>query len=166
MTRNGARTRWTAGAKRVLLCGALLPALLGAMACGGGGSAAPTASDGGMRAALNLFYVPDPIAGTSAGQPERWSARFTFGISEVGGVGVQLSSIEFGVSTSADRLRLDAAEIASRAGSSRLEPRGQLRLPVELRYAGPSRTSQLLVVVEGRDDRGNELRVQGGAPIR
>jgi hypothetical protein len=145
---------------------ALLTALLGLAACGGGGSDSPTAPSGATRAALNLFYVPDPIAGVSGGQPGLWSARFTFGISEVGGVGVQLNSIQFGVSTSEERLRLDAAAIEVRAGTSRLEPRGQIRMPIELTYGGTSRSSQLLVTVEGRDDRGNDLRVEGGAPIR
>jgi hypothetical protein len=129
---------------------------------GGGGPAAPSAT----FAALDLSYAPDPLIALEGPAPGQWLTRFTFGVRETGGVGVSLTSIEFGVSTAEQRLRLDAFEIAVRGGTSRVEARAQVRLPIELSYSSATRAADLVVTVEGRDDRGNALRVQGGAPIR
>ena len=145
----------------------LLAALaLGSAACGGAGPNQPSSST--AAGAFILSYAPDPaVASPSVEAGADWITRFTIRIRESGGVPVHVSRIDVGVSADPRaRLTLDAHAIATRAGTSRLDPRARLDVEVELRYRAATSTSDLQVVVQGTDERGNAVEIRGGMPVR
>lgn len=138
---------------------------LASPACGSTGPGVPTLPTAGI---FYLSYAPDPAVASPSGEPgSDWVTRFTIRIRESGGVPVHVSRVEVGVSADPRaRLTLDANAIAQRAGTSRLEPRARLDVEVELAYRAATSTSDLQVVVEGTDDRGNAVEIRGGMPVR
>jgi hypothetical protein len=154
------------GSPAAILPGGIALALLLTVACSGSGG--PSAPQEPARGRLIIAYFPDPGVGAPAVEAEAdYVTRFEMRIREAGGVAVTLARIEVGVNTDPSaQLRLDTPDIIAAAGSNRLEPRGLLVVPVEFFYRGDESATDLLVIIEGADARGNPVELRGGMPIR
>lgn len=135
----------------------------------------PTPSGG----ALEIVVSPDPLRilwACPAGQ------AFCFGsldsiltLNETAGVGVRVDKLdvvarESITSAMVGELHFTGTEIASRAGTNRVEARGSLAVrPIVQGWAYPSNlpkpTLNVDIAVEGTDDRGNAVRQTKRVPV-
>jgi hypothetical protein len=147
-------------------------------ACGGGEGtpAAPStpAPTPAARAEVALNITPtSPVAQPTGDSTYPWRVDWTVVLRKTAGLGGNVNYVDvafvnsFGFETPS-ALNYGADEIIRRAGRNHLDPRGELQIPLSMRYRADGfggRTITLKNAVNFTDDRGNRMMLGATATV-
>jgi hypothetical protein len=162
-------------AKSVLAIGIALAAALG---CGGNSTApsvvTPPPPPPATRAEVVVSVSPSSPVAEPSGDPRLpWEVRWTLVLRETAGLGGHANFVDvsfvnsFGFETPG-ALNYGATEIVQRAGTNRLNARGELRIPLGMIYRADGfggRSITLKNAVNFTDDRGNTMNLGATATV-
>lgn len=128
-----------------------------------GGSTTPTPPPTASQANIEASLAPNPINAQASGNPSfPWSIEFQVTVRETAGVGGNIDFInttirDLETGTESPALNYGADTIISRAGTNHVNGRGNLTVPLGLRFrlAGGGRAAVLIANIRFTDDRGN-----------
>jgi hypothetical protein len=135
---------------------------------------APPAPPPAARAEVVVTVSPaSPVAEPSGDPRLPWQVRWTLVLRETAGLGGHANFVDvsfvnsFGFETPG-ALNYGATEIVERAGTNRLNARGELRIPLGMVYRADGfggRTITLKNAVNFTDDRGNTMMLGATATV-
>jgi len=148
-------------------------------ACGGGGStpsapSAPPTPIPATRAEVSVSITPSsPVAQPTGDGTYPWRVDWTVVLRETAGLGGNVNYVDvsfvnsFGFETPG-ALNIGADELIRRAGRNHLDARGELQIPLSMRYRADGfggRTIILKNAVNFTDDRGNRMMLGATATV-